>query len=206
MDLMPADLIDKPPQMPWRLRFDWDCLIVLRRSLDAVAPNEGCALLLGDCGSELRLRVVWPCCNVWRPGLPGLDEPPGCGDGPRPSRQTRFALDPREQIAAQRWGRQRGLHLVGSAHSHPGGEPHPSSNDRRWAAADGVMVIDAGVRGLAGWWMERSTAGPASAPATLAKVHPLSLVGPEGAALGNTGLSAHNSRCRTPDDGSAFGA
>ena len=68
------------------------------------------------------------------------------------------------------------------------------------------MVIDAGVRGLAGWWMERSTPGPASAPATLANVHPLILVGPEGAALGNTGLSVHNSRCRTPDDGSAFGA
>ena len=71
---MHADLIGKPLQMPWRLRFDRDCLIVLRRSLLAVAPEEGCALLLGDSGWDPRVRVVWPCCNVWRPGQWGLDD------------------------------------------------------------------------------------------------------------------------------------
>ena len=205
MDLMLADLIDKPPQMPWRLRFDRDCLIVLRKSLHAVTPEEGCALLLGDSGPEARVRVVWPCCNVWCPGLQGLEEHPGRGGGVLPSRQTRFALDPREQIAAQRWGRQRGLHVVGSAHSHLGGAPRPSENDRRWAAADGVVVIDAGSGGLAGWWMERSTPGRGSDPVSPAKVHPLPLVDLDGASLDSTGLSAINSHCRTPDDGSASG-
>ena len=205
MDLMLADLIDKPPQMPWRLCFDRDCLIVLRKSLHAVTPEEGCALLLGDSGPEARVRVVWPCCNVWCPGLQGLEEHPGRGGGVLPSRQTRFALDPREQIAAQRWGRQRGLHVVGSAHSHLGGAPRPSENDRRWAAADGVVVIDAGSGGLAGWWMERSTPGRGSDPVSPAKVHPLPLVDLDGASLDSTGLSAINSHCRTPDDGSASG-
>ena len=185
---MPADLIDKPPQMPWRLRFDRDCLIVLRQSLHAVAPDEGCALLLGHSGSEPSVHLVWPCCNVWRPGLQGLEEQQDCGRGLRPSRRSRFALDPREQIAAQCWGRRRGLHVVGSAHSHPGGEPSPSGIDKLWAAADGVMVVDAGAHGLAGWWMERSTSGSGSAPAIPARAHHLPLVDSEGAALDHTHL------------------
>ena len=205
MDLMLADLIDKLPQMPWRLRFDRDCLIVLRKSLHAVTPEEGCALLLGNSGPEVRVHVVWPCCNVWRPGLQGLEEHQGRGGGGPPSRQTRFALDPREQIAAQRWGRQRGLHVVGSAHSHPGGAPRPSGNDRRWAAADGVVVIDAGSGGLAGWWMERSTPRHGFDLASPAKVYSLPLVDLDGASLNSTGLSATNSHCRTTDDGSAPG-
>ncbi len=190
MDLMLADLIGKPPEMPWRLRFDRDCLIVLQKSLHAVTPDEGCALLLGDSVPEPRVRVVWPCCNVWRPGFQGLDEQPVFGGGVTPSRQTRFALDPLEQIAAQRWGRRRGLDVLGSAHSHPGGDPSPSSIDRCWVAADGVMVIDAGPGGLAGWWMERSTSGLISDSPRLAKVYPLQLVGPQGVPLRDTGLSA----------------
>ena len=34
--------------MPGELKFDHDCLIVLRSSLLALAPKEGCALLVGD--------------------------------------------------------------------------------------------------------------------------------------------------------------
>ena len=190
MELMLADLIGKPPEMPWRLRFDRDCLIVLQKSLHAVTPDEGCALLLGDSVPEPRVRVVWPCCNVWRPGFQGLDEQPVFGGGVTPSRQTRFALDPLEQIAAQRWGRRRGLDVLGSAHSHPGGDPSPSSIDRCWVAADGVMGIDAGPGGLAGWGVERSTSGLISDSPRLAKVYPLQLVGPQGVPLRDTGLSA----------------
>lgn len=202
---MHADLIGKPLQMPWRLRFDRDCLIVLRRSLLAVAPEEGCALLLGDSGCDPRVRVVWPCCNVWRPGQWGMDDQTDGRGCVNPSRQTRFALDPLEQIAAQRWGRRWGLVVLGSAHSHPGGVPVPSRTDRLWAAANGVMVIDAGARGLAGWWMERSIPGPDSTPVRPAEAHPLRLMSPEGALLGDTGLSPHNSHCCTFDDGSASG-
>ena len=75
-------------------------------------------------------------------------------------------------------------------HSHPGGDPSPSSIDRCWVAADGVMVIDAGPGGLAGWWMERSTSGLISDSPRLAKVYPLQLVGPQGVPLRDTGLSA----------------
>ncbi len=142
--------------MPCRLCIDLDCLMILRTSLGAVAPEEGCALLLGELKPEITVRMVWPCCNVWHPGFAGLSESIAAdGDQERfsPDRRSRFALDPREQIAAQRWSRQRGLRVLGSAHSHPGGQPVPSAVDRQWAAAEGVMVIDGGAAGVGAWWL-----------------------------------------------------
>ena len=157
MDLILRDNIGKLSRMPWRLCIDVECLIILRSSLAAVAPEEGCALLIGESSSQWSIRQVWPCCNVWKPGLLAFPEPERNGAADpleRPSRCTRFALDPREQIAAQRWARARGWQVLGSAHSHPGGQPVPSAIDRRWAAAAGVMLIDAGRGGLAAWWLQ----------------------------------------------------
>ena len=148
--------------MPWRLHMDVECLMILKSSLKAVAPEEGCALLIGQMTTECRIRQVWPCCNVWTPGLPGFPEQESRRVGDPlavPSRCSRFALDPREQIAAQRWARARGWQVLGSAHSHPGGEPVPSAIDRRWAAAAGVMLIDAGGGGLAAWWLQGPSPG-----------------------------------------------
>ena len=142
--------------MPCRLCIDLDCLMILRSSLGAVAPEEGCALLLGELKPEITVRMVWPCCNVWHPGFAGLsDSIELTGDHEQVSRdrRSRFALDPREQIAAQRWSRQRGLRVIGSAHSHPGGQPVPSALDRQWAAAETVMVIDGGAAGVGAWWL-----------------------------------------------------
>ena len=42
--------------MPGLLKFEHDCLTILRRSVLAVAPEEGCALLLGNKGKA----------NSWR--------------------------------------------------------------------------------------------------------------------------------------------
>ena len=142
--------------MPCRLCIDLDCLMILRTSLGAAAPEEGCALLLGEATPEISVRVVWPCCNVWLPGFPGFGhalEERDDQDSINPSRRSRFALDPMEQIAAQRWSRRKGLQVLGSAHSHPGGQPVPSELDRRWAISEGVMIIDAGAAGLRAWWL-----------------------------------------------------
>ena len=69
--------------------------MVLRQDLLVPAPAEGCALLLGqghgsaDSGSDdWRVQLIWPCRN-----MVGQRE------------HDRFELDPREQIAAQRWAR-----------------------------------------------------------------------------------------------------
>jgi len=173
--------------MPCRLRIDLDCLMILRASLGAVSPEEGCALLLGESAPDLNVRFVWPCCNVWRPGFGGFNDAI-TGDRDQAlvsaSRRSRFALDPREQIAAQRWSRQRGWRVLGSAHSHPEGQPLPSALDRQWAAGEGVMVIDAGVAGVRAWWVQGAGPGGADKP-----VSALSLVVHSQATVGDTVMS-----------------
>lgn len=93
--------------------------------LPAAAPEEGCALLLGR-RNPWRVDHVWPCLNVW--------EPSG-------ERRRRFALDPREQLQAQKWARARSLTVLGSAHSHPLSAPVPSALDRSLAFGPTVMLI-----------------------------------------------------------------
>ncbi|QNI53117.1 putative metal-dependent ubiquitin isopeptidase [Synechococcus sp. BIOS-E4-1] len=170
--------------MPCRLRIDLDCLMILRASLKAVSPEEGCALLLGNSAPDPHVHFVWPCCNVWGPGFGGFSDPINA-DGDRAqisaSRRSRFALDPREQIAAQRWSRQRGWRILGSAHSHPGGQPVPSALDRQWAAGEGVVLIDAGTAGVRAWWLQGPRQGAPDRP-----VSALSMVVHSNATVGDT--------------------
>ncbi len=121
--------------MPAELRLGRQALTVLEAVLAAAAPDEGCALLLGR-RDPWRILHVWPCLNVWEPAA---------------ERRRRFALDPREQLQAQKWARARGLEVLGSAHSHPllragavgpgsfpGLRPHPDADPgpaRRCGAA-----------------------------------------------------------------------
>ncbi len=129
--------------MPAELRLGRQVLTVLEAVLAAAAPEEGCALLLGR-RDPWQIQHVWPCLNVW--------EPPA-------ERRRRFALDPREQLLAQKWARARGLEVLGSAHSHPCSEPVPSALDRSLAFGPTLMLIlgrvaDAGRHGeLACWWL-----------------------------------------------------
>ncbi len=118
--------------------------MVLHRDLLAPAPSEGCALLIGhECifsesgESHWHVQLTWPCRNVV--GSQAKD---------------RFELDPREQIAAQRWARSRSMKVLGSAHSHPGTSVVPSERDRLWAASSGLMVIAGSHHALAAWWLE----------------------------------------------------
>ena len=158
-----AETIEWIYVMPGVLKFDGDCLIVLRRSLLANAPNEGCALLLGEekksdtfPGNGLwNVQFVWPCCNIW--GLEILSsfqtETESSSTNPGQfSRQNRFAVDPREQIEAQKWGRKRNWKVLGIAHSHPEGDAFPSSKDLDWGIP-GLMVIVASSGAIQGWWL-----------------------------------------------------
>ena len=133
-------------------------LTVLQRVLAAALPSEGCALLLGEIGGAAaappdpgrwRLQRVWPCLNVW--------EPPG-------ERCRRFAIDPREQLLAQRWGRERGLQVLGSAHSHPLSPARPSARDHALAFTPCLQLILSPIQDWAPrcWWLEGGAAGAAS--------------------------------------------
>ncbi len=142
-----AERIGEEPFAPSLLRFDLQCLTVLEQSLLAVKPQEGCGLLLGTGLRTPRLTLVklWPSCNAWGKTDWG-------GDGSR-DRESRFALDPREQIAAQRWARLHGLEVLGVCHSHPKTSPEPSIWDCEWAEPNRLMMILSGTRELRAWWL-----------------------------------------------------
>lgn len=127
---------------PDRICIDGQVLTVLRALLACAAPEEGCALLLGvRQGSGWGVRRVWPCRNVW----------------PRPEQRQRFfAVDPREQLLAQRWGRQRGLEVLGAAHSHPQSAPVPSASDLRLCLRPALAVICGADGDCRAWWLPDS--------------------------------------------------
>jgi len=149
---------------PIGIEFVGDCLTVLNRTLLAVAPYEGCALLVGKqqqssclkAENAMQIHMIWPCCNIWNKDILNLQELPK----KQPSllkqdlsKESRFAIDPREQLIAQRWARKRNWEILGSAHSHPKGEPIPSSVDLYWNFSPGVMVIIGQCGAIRAWWM-----------------------------------------------------
>ena len=140
-------------EKPEQIRADLHLLTVLRRILASAEPDEGCALLLGErLDVDWQLRRVWPCCNVW----------------PQPQQRCqRFAIDPREQLQAQKWGRAQGLELLGSAHSHPTSGAVPSGTDRSLCGMSTLMVI-LGAQYLGGelvaWWLPAAPAAPLRLP------------------------------------------
>ena len=151
--------------MPAEIRLGRQALTLIDRLLDAAAPEEGCALLLGTrrsgprdalgvAPSRWHLQRVWPTTNVWEPAA---------------ERLRRFRIDPREQLHAQKWARTQGLEVLGSLHSHPASPPLPSVTDRSMAFAPNLMLIRGVANGelpsgdrqgaearpvLCCWWLE----------------------------------------------------
>ncbi len=146
-------------QAPEQLRSGLGLLTVLRRILASAAPLEGCALVLGErLDDGWRLRWIWPCCNVWP--VPG-------------ERCRRFAIDPREQLLAQKWGRARGLEVLGAAHSHPRSPAVPSSTDHSLTLMPALMLIlgrdpvpdqHQVQEELVAWWLPEPPAQPQRLP------------------------------------------
>jgi proteasome lid subunit RPN8/RPN11 len=122
---------------PAEIRLGRQALTLIDRLLDAAAPEEGCALLLGTrrrgphdpagvAPIHWYLRRVWPTLNAWEPEA---------------ERLCRFRIDPREQLHAQKWARAHGLEVLGSLHSHPLSPPLPSATDCALAFAPTLMLI-----------------------------------------------------------------
>ncbi len=156
-------------EMPEVLQFDHDCLIVLRQTILSKAPEEGCAILIGNKNQasnfpEARLwkvRRIWPCRNIWEPHMFGFLESQNnisnTKNKKQPSRENRFFLNPREQINAQRWARNHNLQVLGSAHSHPHEEDAiPSLVDSELSFNERLMVIVAGSGKVRAWWTSKT--------------------------------------------------
>ncbi len=85
----------------------------IRHHGEEAYPNECCGILLGIAEREVRVvkRTV-RCTNI-------------CAHSP----QSRYEIDPRELVRAQRDGREDGLDIVGFYHSHPDHPPQWSPTD-----------------------------------------------------------------------------
>lgn len=150
------DMLFNPPSV---LIMDKHRRTQLQKSLNAVYPEEGCALIIGH-----RLNVkqwcvdcIWPCCNVWKANGSEIFtmfehsiESADVAD-----RHTRFAIDPREQLAAQRWARHQQMSIFGVAHSHPKGEATPSRHDLDWGLVDSLLLIQSKEGHQRAWWLDR---------------------------------------------------
>ncbi len=94
-------------------------LIDLFAAAEASPDMEVCGLLMGA-GGEV---VAHPATNV-------ADD-----------MATRFEIDPATLIAAHRNARDGGPPILGHYHSHPSGDPDPSTRDAADAASDGSLWL-----------------------------------------------------------------
>jgi [CysO sulfur-carrier protein]-S-L-cysteine hydrolase len=144
---------------PEQLVIDRRALTVLEAIVRAAHPQEGCALLIGPIPTDhadhrWRITMAWPCLNVWEP---------------EPERHRRFALDPREQLQAQKWARSRGLSVIGAALVGWLCAAVPSALDLELAMPPTVLLIASGLhQELRGWWLTETGDGRAAEPLPLA--------------------------------------
>ena len=80
------------------------------------APNETCGYLLGTDNGDSEAEVTE---NYW---MENIDHSP-----------EHFSFSPREQFAALRYAREKGLKILANWHSHPASPSRPSQEDLRLA-------------------------------------------------------------------------
>jgi proteasome lid subunit RPN8/RPN11 len=104
------------------LRISRDVAAVILDHARGCVPDECCGLLLG-CGTVV--HKVWPARNE-------LASP------------TRYRVDPRDYVAAARYGRGHGLEVIGAYHSHPVSRAVPSPTDLAESAGEDFIYLIAG--------------------------------------------------------------
>ena len=80
------------------------------------APNETCGYLLGIENGESEAEVTE---NYW---MENIDHSP-----------EHFSFSPKDQFAALRYAREKGLKILANWHSHPASPSRPSQEDLRLA-------------------------------------------------------------------------
>ena len=139
---------------------------VLSRFLRASEPEEGCAILIGqkknittdEIKNFWKVTHIWSCHNIWGQQESKLiDENIRLFPNPKSiklSKNNRFEIDARDQIAAQKWARKHALEVLCCAHSHPLGENKPSQMDLFLHQSPGLMVISNKTGNLRAWWIK----------------------------------------------------
>ena len=153
-------------EKPSHIEFHNDSERILRSSLRSVDPEEGCALLIGNSiklenesmPNVFHIQLIWPCCNVWTNKIPHHVSKNSLNENTHKeliSRKNRFALDPKEQLLAQKWARTKDLKILGTAHSHPQSKPIPSKIDIKNCFWLNLMIIINGYNDMRAWWINQ---------------------------------------------------
>ena len=153
-------------KIPKYIEFHNETNSVLSRFLKAANPEEGCAILIGQkrtSGTDKRKKIwevnhIWNCSNVWgEPESKLLDQNISVLSNQKNiklSKQNRFEIDAKDQIASQKWARENDLEVLCCAHSHPLGENKPSEMDLYFHQSPGLMVISNKDGDLKAWWIK----------------------------------------------------
>ena len=151
---------------PKHIEFHNDTNNALSRVLKEAEPEEGCAILIGQKKTSgikkekifWEIKHIWKCCNIWgqqesklsRQHISNLHDK----DKTQLSKENRFEIDPKDQIAAQKWARINDLEILCFAHSHPLSHNKPSKIDLLWHKSPGLMVISNSQGNLKAWWIK----------------------------------------------------
>ena len=153
-------------KIPICIEFHNETNHVLTSNFEASEPEEGCCLLMGKKKSldkDQKRNIwevthIWNCRNIWGEKESRLFKNNlGASSNQKKmqlSKKNRFEIDPKDQIAAQKWARKNHLEVLCCAHSHPFGENRPSAIDLMWHKAPGLMVISNKNGDLKAWWIK----------------------------------------------------
>ncbi|NJN73193.1 MAG: M67 family metallopeptidase [Limnothrix sp. RL_2_0] len=108
------------------LKIAEDLLTICHNHARRCYPEECCGLLLGN---DKQVIKIWPTQNSWTEDF-GDRLPINPSTTKALSRLNRFAIDPKEMLAAQKFARTQGCNILGIYHSHPDHPAIPSESDR----------------------------------------------------------------------------
>ncbi len=153
-------------KIPEYIEFHNETNCILSRFFKAAEPEEGCCMLIGKTNSSAKdqkrnvweVTHIWNCRNIWGEQESKLIDHKIRAFYNRKnmklSKNNRFEIDAKDQIASQKWARENDLEILCSAHSHPSGENKPSEIDLCLHQSPGLMVISNGNGDLKAWWIK----------------------------------------------------
>ena len=153
-------------QIPKYIEFHNETNSILSRSLKAAEPEEGCCLLIGKTNISAKnhkrniweVMHIWNCRNIWGQQESKLIDQNVSRftyqKNMQLSKNNRFEVDPKAQIASQKWAREHDLEVLCCAHSHPSGDNKPSELDLLLHQSPGLMVISNKDGDLKAWWIK----------------------------------------------------
>ena len=153
-------------KIPKSIEFHNDTNYVLTKFLKAAYPAEGCAILIGQKKTSTtdnrqnfwEVKHIWKCLNIWgEPKSKLIHQNLNTLSNQKNihlSKNNRFEIDPKDQIASQKWARENNLEVLCFAHSHPSGKNKPSKMDLFLHQSPGLMVISNKNGDLKAWWIK----------------------------------------------------